>query len=171
MALFEIDLLQIFLGSRQELKRFFIRRVQCSETAADLVQEVYLRLPLLTPPPSSEPAARAWMFKVAGNLAIDHARRQKRHGELLAEHFDVDRDIEGSPTPDQFALDREQLGQVQNALAQLPAQCAEVLYLSRVEGLSHAEIADKLGISKSWVEKQLMRALNHCRRAVDEKYG
>jgi len=50
MALFEIDLLQIFLGSRQELKRFFIRRVQCSETAADLVQEVYLRLPLLTPP-------------------------------------------------------------------------------------------------------------------------
>jgi RNA polymerase sigma factor (sigma-70 family) len=166
MALLETDLLHVFLGARQELQRFFVRRVQCADTAADLVQEVYLKLPHLHPSPCSELAVRAWLFRVASNLAVDHARREKRHGELLEAYFPEDGDSGSAPAPDHLALAHEQLGQIQAALAALPENCAEVLYLSRVEGLSHAEIAEKLGISKSWVEKLLLRALSQCRRAV-----
>jgi RNA polymerase sigma factor (sigma-70 family) len=168
MALLETDLLRIFLGARQELQRFFVRRVQCADTAADLVQEVYLKLPHLHPSPCSEPAVRAWLFRVAANLAIDHARREKRHGELIEAHFPEDGDSPSAPDPDKWVLAHEQLDRIQDALAALPENCTEVLYLSRVEGLSHAEIAEKFGISKSWVEKLLLRALNHCRQAVGQ---
>lgn len=66
-------------------------------------------------------------------------------------------------------MDHDRLKRVQNALKELPDQCADVLYLSRIEGYSHAEIAGQLGISKSLVEKHIARALNHCRQVIDEE--
>lgn len=169
LALTENDLKQFFIGSRQELHRFLARRVRCHETAADLVQEVYLRLPELAPIPCSEWAVRAWLFRVAGNLAIDHVRSVKRRGALLERFYGGETEEDKAPTPDRALLDCERLVRVTDALAELPEQCAEVLYLSRVQGLSHAAIADQLGISKSWVEKQIVRALNHCRLAVNDE--
>lgn len=166
MALLDTDLLHIFLEVRQELQRFFVRRVRCAETAADLVQEVYLKLPHMQPSPCTEPAVRAWLFRVAANLAIDHVRRETRHSRLLDRHFPEDAGSGDAPAPDALALAREQLDQIQAALSGLPENCAEALYLSRIEGLSHAEIAERLGISKSWVEKLLVRAVNHCRQAI-----
>lgn len=44
MALWQHDFLPIFLDSRQKLRRYLQQRVQCSEAAADLLQETYLRL-------------------------------------------------------------------------------------------------------------------------------
>lgn len=167
MAFSDHDIYRIFLNSRPQIQRFLHQRIRCQDTAADLIQDIYLRLMLLKPPPSSEIEVRAWLFTVASNLSIDHIRTQKRRTDLLDQHLGDETDIDHSTAPEQIAEDREQLQQVQLALAELPDQCAEILYLSRVEGLSHAEIARQLKISTSWVEKQLARALNHCRLAVD----
>lgn len=76
-------------------------------------------------------------------------------------------EADDSAAPERLIQARDQLGIVQSALAELPDQCAEILFLSRVEGSSHARIAEQLGISCSWVEKQLARALLHCRKALD----
>lgn len=160
---------RIFLGVRSQLHRFLTRRVQCPETAADLVQEVYLRLPQIQASVVSEVNVRAWLFRVAANLSIDHVRSQRRHSEILNEFYGGETEIDQAPTLYLATLDRDRLKRVQNALEELPEQCAEVLYLSRIEGYSHAEIAGQLGISKSLVEKHVSRALNHCRRAVDEE--
>lgn len=167
MAFSDHDIYRIFLNSRPQIKRFLHQRIRCPDTAADLIQDIYLKLMLLKPPPSSEIEVRAWLFTVASNLSIDHIRTQKRRSELLDQYLGDETDVDHSEAPEQIAEDRDQLQQVQSALAELPDQCAEILYLSRVEGLSHAEIARQLKISTSWVEKQLVRALNHCRQAVD----
>ncbi|WP_231890940.1 RNA polymerase sigma factor [Methylomonas koyamae] len=163
----EQDIYLTFLNSRPQIQRFLHQRLHCQETAADLVQDIYLRLMLLKPPPRSETEVRAWLFTVASNLSIDHVRRQKRRGELLDRYLDRPHEADDSAAPERLMQARDQLDIVQSALAELPDQCAEILFLSRVEGLSHARIAEQLGISCSWVEKQLARALLHCRKALD----
>lgn len=168
MSLFfsEQDIYLTFLNSRPHIQRFLNQRLHCQETAADLVQDIYLRLMLLKPPPRSETEVRAWLFTVASNLSIDHLRRQKRRGELLDRYLEQN-EADDSVAPERLMQARDQLGIVQTALAELPDQCAEILFLSRIEGLSHAQIAENLGISCSWVEKQLAKALLHCRKALD----
>ena len=163
------DLNRVFLDASSQLHRFLTRRVQCPETAADLTQEVYLRLPQIQSSVVSEVGARAWLFRVASNLSIDHLRSQRRHAELLNQYCGNETEIDKAPSPYRSVMGRDQLKRVQNALKELPEQCAEVLYLSRIEGYSHAEISEQLGISKSLVEKHVSRALNHCRQVVDEE--
>ncbi|CAD6877282.1 RNA polymerase sigma factor RpoE [Methylomonas albis] len=166
MAFSDHDIYRIFLNSRPQIQRFLQQRIRCQDTAADLIQDLFLRLTLLKPPPASEIEVRAWLFTVASNLSLDHLRTQKRRGELLGQYLGDESDIDDSAAPERAVQARDQLQQIQIALAELPDQCAEILYLSRIEGLSHAEIAKQLKISTSWVEKQLAKALLQCRQAV-----
>jgi RNA polymerase sigma-70 factor (ECF subfamily) len=56
---------------------------------------------------------------------------------------------------------------VQTAIAELPPGCRAVLILCKIEMLSHAEVADRLGIAISTVEKQHARALRLVQAALD----
>lgn len=170
MAYSNHDIYQIFLSNRPQIQRFLHQRIHCQDTAADLIQDLYLRLMLLKPAPNSETEVRAWLFTVASNLSIDHLRSHKRRGELLDQYLGDKTEADHLEAPERIAEAQDQLQQVQSALAELPDQCAEILYLSRVEGLGHAEIARQLKISTSWVEKQLARALNHCRQTLELEY-
>ena len=167
MAFSDHDIYQVFLNSRPQIQRFLQQRIRCADTAADLIQDIYLKLMLLKPPPSSETEVRAWLFTVASNLSIDHIRLHKRRSELLDQYLGNETEVDHRQAPERLVQAQDQLQQIQSALADLPYQCADILYLSRVEGLTHVEIAGQLNISVSWVEKQLARALIHCRQAVD----
>ncbi|MEQ1560993.1 MAG: RNA polymerase sigma factor [Methyloglobulus sp.] len=160
---------RVYLDCRPALQRYLAFSTRCPDTAADLVQEVYLRLPNLKPIPPSEAAIKAWLFRVAANLAVDHFRKEKRHQELLSEHLPVVDREKAVPTPETIAYHDDQLQKIQDALEILPTVCKEVLYLSRVEGLTHQAIAERLSISKSWVEKQLVRAINHLRQTISDE--
>ena len=149
---------------------FLTRRVKCPETASDLLQDIYFRLPRLFPPPGTETEVRAWLFTVASNLSIDYLRRQRRHGEILEHYYSGQPETDTSNLPYQEAQAQQQLQQLQSALRELPDQCAEIVYLSRIEGLTHSQIAGQLGISTSWVEKQIVRALNHCRWVIHDDH-
>ncbi|PKD41240.1 RNA polymerase sigma factor [Methylomonas sp. Kb3] len=169
MAFSDHDIYRIFLSTRPQIQRFLQQRIRCDDTAADLIQDIFMRLTLLKPPPASETEVQAWLFKVASNLSLDHLRTQKRRCELLDQYLGDETDIDASAAPERTAEAQDQLQHIQLALADLPDQCAEILYLSRIEGLSHIEIAKQLKISTSWVEKQLAKALLHCRQAVDSQ--
>ncbi|AMK76718.1 MULTISPECIES: RNA polymerase sigma factor [Methylomonas] len=169
MAFSDHDIYRIFLSTRPQIQRFLQQRIRCQDTAADLIQDIFLRLSLLKPPPATEVEVRAWLFTVASNLSLDHLRTQKRRCELLDQYLGDASEIDDSAAPERVAQAQDQLQQIQAALADLPDQCAEILYLSRIEGLSHVQIAKQLKISTSWVEKQLAKALLHCRLAVDDE--
>ncbi|MBK8816149.1 MAG: RNA polymerase sigma factor [Methylococcaceae bacterium] len=159
---------RIYLENHAALLRFLTLSTKCPETAADLAQEVYLKLPGLKPVPNSEHEIKAWLFRVASNIAVDHYRTKKRHLEIINDEL-PQRDISNQvPTPETLFFQEEQLREIQNSLNELPSVCTEVLYLSRIEGLTHQAIAERLGISKSWVEKQLFRALDHLRKSMHD---
>jgi RNA polymerase sigma factor (sigma-70 family) len=159
---------RIYLENRPALIRFLTLSTRCPDTAADLVQEVYLRLPFLKPIPDSDIAIKAWLFRVASNMAVDHVRKEKRHAELLNENLSVDNEAKLTATPETIVFNAYQLQEIQDALEALPRVCTQILYLSRIEGLTHQAIAERLGISKSWVEKQLVRAIDHLRHTIND---
>ncbi|MEN0105427.1 MAG: sigma-70 family RNA polymerase sigma factor [Pseudomonas sp.] len=145
-----------------DLLRFLARRLGDVEHAADVAQDTYLRLSNL---PAGEPIGepRAFLFRVAGNLAIDRLRREKRLASLhVDEHAALDVCDPATGLEDAL-LASEQLSQLDAALDQLPSNARLALLLNRLDGLSHAQIAKRLGVSESMVGKYLVQAMRHCR--------
>jgi len=68
-----------------------------------------------------------------------------------------------SPSPLSSLDHGQRLDMLQRALAELPRLCRESFLLRKIEGLSHPQIAEHLGISKALVEKHIVNAMKHCR--------
>jgi RNA polymerase sigma-70 factor (ECF subfamily) len=157
---------RLFAEHRGALQAFLYRRVRRQPDAAELAQEVYVRL-LRMPDIGAIRDPGAYLYTVASNLARDQARRERREGTVL----DVD-----DPLVDQqlavlpgFAgqLDAEQLSKrLREVLHQLPPKCHAALVMQYWQGLSYEEIALRLGVSTHMVKKYLSQAMAHCRRRM-----
>lgn len=157
----------LFRSCQLDLQRFFRRRVNSPETAADLTQETFLRL-LRAGPAATLRDPKAYLFRTARNLVIDHHRSAKdRHSSPVADaEWRALRDPH--PSPEATVLSREELDVVRQAIADLPPRGREVFLLHKFEGLSYAEIAGRLGIAKNTVVVHMVRSLAHCKKRLDE---
>jgi RNA polymerase sigma-70 factor (ECF subfamily) len=131
----------------------YLSRILGSATLADdLVQESYYRF--LRATLKSEDAAyqKAYLFRIATNLARDHWRRLPRHepGEAA--------DPDEVPADDRTAERVQQRSDLGRALGGLKPQERELLWLAYAEGASHKEIADVLGLRAASVRLLLFRA-------------
>jgi RNA polymerase sigma factor (sigma-70 family) len=161
------ELRHVFVGYRTKLERLLQRRLQSRDTAQDLAQDTYLKLLRVAEQFPSEDDARRYLVRMALNAATDHQRSEGRRAELLAGAVDLF--DQSQLTPEDAALAGDELRQLEQVLADLPSKCRDVLYLSRVEGMTHAEIATALGVSKSLVDKYAVRALQHCRERLKQR--
>lgn len=152
-----------------DLLGFLTMRVKCSETAAELTHDTYLGLKQIVEqnPPDN---LRAMAFRIAINLAIDYQRKTTvRNRHAANEDFDVVTASVSCPTsqPDKILMGQERLKTLQKALNELPAITRTVFLLHGSEGLTYAEIALQLGISKSLVNKLLAQAMRYCAEQLD----
>lgn len=160
-------ILSVFERHAQELQRYFAIRVRCAATAEDLVQETYLRLQKLEQPHLIEDL-RTYMFRVAANLATDHLRSQGRRASLFDPSADFVSIEDPRSTPERTLLAKEKLQIVEQALQELSPLCQQIVVLNRFEGMKHREIAARLGISQSTVEKNIAKALVHCQHRIKQ---
>lgn len=154
------ELHDLFTEIRPELLGVLRRRTQDQEVATDLAQDLFVRLLSIQRVLPDRDQARAYIFRMAVNIAVDRARVESRRREILDGVSLVFEDA--GPDPEALAMSRDQIRQVRAALDELPPKCREVFLLARVQGLSHREIAEQLGVSISLVEKYQLRALRHC---------
>lgn len=149
----------LFRRHGRELLVFASQRA--GDDAEDLVQDAYLRL-LQHEDPLTIGNPRAYLYKVTANAAVDH-RRKQRVRESSAEYLD-DFDALPShlPTPETEAETALQLQHCRTALEQLPDIQRHVFLLHRIDGWSHAEIAEALKIPRRTVERHCAKALAHC---------
>jgi RNA polymerase sigma factor (sigma-70 family) len=157
----------LFLNCQADLQRFFRRRVSSSEIAADLTQETFLRLLRINAEATLQDP-RAYLFRTANNLVIDHYKTSKdRHHAPIAEReWQALRDP--AQSAESLVLTREELDVVRQAIDELPPRGREVFVLHKFEGLSYAEIAVRLGIAKNTVVVHMVRSLAHCKRRLAE---
>ncbi len=154
-------ILQLFHDHRAGVVAFLTSRVRCIHTAEDLAQEVYSRL-LKLEGRAELRDCKAFLYRIAANLAADHYD----HQQVRARTYDAEADAESVPdsVPSlETALDTErQLELVWMTLETLPERCRHAFLLSRFDALSHPEIAARLGVSVSTVERDISRAMALC---------
>jgi RNA polymerase sigma factor (sigma-70 family) len=162
MALLE----RLFARHRSALHAFFFRHLRTKADAADLAQEVYLRM-LRVKDPHTIRNPEAYLFAVAGNLLKENAVADRRQatsvdvGEADALQMLGALSDFGAPLDSRQRVDRLRI-----VLKQLPPKCLAVVVLRYRDELGYQEIAERLEVSTHMVKKYLAQALVHCRRRM-----
>jgi RNA polymerase sigma-70 factor (ECF subfamily) len=154
-------------GYRRELHRWLVRRLRSREDANDLAQEAYLRYLQLPDPRVLENPA-GYLFRIAMNLLYEWKLRRDRGAVTF--DSDLAARSQGDWTdagPDAFRVlaSREDLRRV---LAAIPETYRRVLLMSKVDGFTYIEIAQRLGLAPDTVLTYLARATACARRAQHE---
>jgi RNA polymerase sigma-70 factor (ECF subfamily) len=156
----------------EKLFRYLIRLLHNDSDAADIVQEVFVKI--YQSRSRFDPAHRfsTWMYTIATNLAKDRYRWKSRHPEISIEGIATESG-DGSPQfpsagpdPSEAAAAAEQSEAVRLAIAKLSEELRTPLILAEYEGLSHIEIAGVLKCTPKAVETRIYRARQKLREQL-----
>ncbi|MCG2840266.1 RNA polymerase sigma factor [Sandaracinobacter sp. RS1-74] len=162
-----IALSRLLLAERTSLIRR-IRRLVGSEGAEDVVQKIWLRIQAVRDdPPIDNP--RAYLRRLAHNVAVDHVQADKRRRDVHAEATALLHEGVEQISGERILLARDELMRVETAIAALPATTRRIFLLSRVDGMAQREIAAHVGVSRPTVEKHLRRAFDAVTAALERQ--
>jgi RNA polymerase sigma-70 factor (ECF subfamily) len=157
---------------RPDLLRFLIARTGDRAEAEDVVQELWLRAQSAPAGPVGN--GRAYLFRMAQNLVLDRLRERQRRAARDRDWSETTHG--GAPAGEEVAdardtaedalLAREEAERLAAAIQALPDGARRAFRLHKIDGLSHGEVAQRLGISRSGVEKHMALALKHLRAAL-----
>lgn len=152
-----------WLAHYSELVGAWTRRTDNRQDAEDATHDAILRV--LENDTGALTNPRAYLHRSVHNRLID-AHRQSRLIDVVPLH-ELDEDEHPLLTdPDAQARTLQLLVSLKVALAELPVKCRQVFLWHRLEGHTQEEIAQKLGISVSMVEKYMIRAVRHLRERL-----
>jgi RNA polymerase sigma-70 factor, ECF subfamily len=155
---------QLFQSYAPRVKAYMMRQGADATTAEELAQETLLMVWRKAGLYSGEKgSATTWIFTIARNLRIDRLRREVAW-QPLPENADEEPSLD--PLPDDELELRERRDKVRLALASLPEDQSEVIVLSYIEGLSHSEIAERLGLPLGTVKSRMRLAYQKVRDAL-----
>lgn len=156
-----IALTRLLMAERSSLMRLAQRIVGNGPAAEDVTQSLWFRVQRIEddPPILNK---RAFLYRLAANLAKDQARTERRYGKLF-EAGDPPQDIaDDIPTTETALLDRERLGVMMAAIDELPPRVRQVFIMRKFDEMPIADVAAQLGLSRSAVTKIMQKALLHC---------
>jgi RNA polymerase sigma factor (sigma-70 family) len=157
---------RLFAQHRSALQAFFYRRIKTKHDAADLVQEVYLRI-LRVKDADAIRNPEGYLYTVATNLVYEHSVLARRQGTPLdPDQPFVEGESAGSAGFEELFDMETRVVRLREVLAQLPPKCRATVHLKYQHGLSYQEIAERLEVSPHMVQKYLGSALGHCRRRM-----
>lgn len=161
------------------LYNFILRSTRDAEQAAELLQEVFLRVVQRSGEFQGHSKVGTWLYTIARNLCIDTSRKMayRRHRSLDAPTGGGD-DGEGQALIDRVASpvapsDRNVIGQdvavrIQAAVDALPEEQREVFLMREIQNMPFKDIADVLGVPENTVKSRMRYALERLQRALAE---
>jgi RNA polymerase sigma-70 factor (ECF subfamily) len=153
----------------REHNRALVAYLQCRlhslSDAQEVAQEAYMRLVTLERPEQVD-SLRAYLYRVASNLAVDRLRMRKVRDDNPVQA--PDEDLHLAPIPERHAAATGQLHALQNALRELPAKTGRAFVMHVIDGCEIGVIARAMKISERMVRYHVANALAHCRARVDE---
>lgn len=161
---------ELFHYFSPRLHLYLFRITKQEHIAREFVQESFLRLWMHRHSLTGMEHPESWLFRVAANLAYDHLRKEAIRNNLQDKVYAAASPKENDAVDEQAELN-DLKRYIRKAVDTLPEKRKEVYLLSREEGLSHQEIAEKLGISTSTVKVQITHALNCIREYLHKETG
>lgn len=158
------DFAGLYRTTLAPLRRYLARLLGNATEAQDVAHDAYVRVYPKVQDQSAE-TPEALLYTTARRLAINKLKRRSI-APFARESLNPETTASTAPGVAQQVMARQELQQLEQAIAQLPEGCRAVLLLRKIELLSHQDIANRLGISISTVEKQHARALRLLRAAL-----
>lgn len=169
MTSWKQQLARLFRMHRKHVEQIAFRRVRDREAAADIVQDVFTKLLAAEGRDNEEENTRI-LFTAVRNETYNYRTSRDRRTAILA-----------SLTPEQMATDQptsqdevegsEAMAALEEALSTLPERTRLIFIRRRLRDESNADIANDMGISVRAVEKHLVRAMEHCRSALEDYFS
>jgi RNA polymerase sigma factor (sigma-70 family) len=165
---------RLFRENGSALRRYLARLVRSTDVAEELAQEAFARVYAVEATSIQSP--RSFLFRTAHNLAVNHVRHERTAAtESVGDVGDIEGVIESQsssdlsmPTAEAELAGRQELALLRDAIDHLPAQCKKMFVLRKIDGLSYREIADRLELSVSSVEKGIARAMRLCHERLEQ---
>jgi len=144
--------------------RFIMSKVHCRETAQDLTQDTFIRF-FQADQKGQVKEVIAYLYRIARNIVIDHIRtvKAKFAPKEIIELSDVTDLIASQDDLDELLAHRVRIRETCDAMSALPTSCQRIFWLSRLHGYKNNEIAKEEGVCLSTVEKNISKAVKHCR--------
>jgi len=157
-----VCLVSVFMANRLALQRFLRPHFDGAADADDILQDLWIKIESLDARPVTEPLA--YIYRMAQNLVHDRKRsarrRNLRESEWTKGQIDGDLHVatDNVPSAERQIFAHDDLRLVDAVLDGLPERTALAFRSARIEGMPQKEIAAKMGISVSAVEKHLQKA-------------
>ncbi len=149
------------------LRPFVRSRVSTEADADDVLQEVLMRMHRGLASLSDQEKLDAWMYAIARTSLVDHRRGRARH-PLPAQGDAFEAPVEQPPADDDDAAMRDLVRVVGIFVAMLPSPYRETLVLTELEGRSHREAAEMLGVGVGAVKSRVHRGRKMLRAALED---
>jgi RNA polymerase sigma factor (sigma-70 family) len=159
-----------YLENRTFIKRFLARFFSNRQDIEDVAQEAYLRAYAAEQRKEIE-QPKAYLFRIAKNLALTKLTKKSDKITDYIEECGALMVIEYGAAADSEVEALESLGLYCEAVAALSPKCRQVFLFRKVQGLAHKEIAERMSLSVSSVEKYLLKGILECRAFVQENEG
>lgn len=152
----------LFYKYRNKVKGFAKKIIPAQIDPDEIVQEVFVRVWLKKETLNPEKEFQSFLFSVAKNLVIDQLKSAvNRRLYFVEAHFHQDLLIEDNP---EKSVTDDMESQLLQLVEQLPERRREIFSLSRFEGLSYKQIAERLNITENTVDSQIRNALSFIRK-------
>lgn len=156
---------ELFRQHNRTLVRFLDARLQNEQEAREMAQEAYVRL-LELGRTGAVGFLRAYLFRIAFNLAMDRIRSRKSRSRLDAAKLQPVEDIFEQSFVEKHVLAADELQVFRASLEELPEHHRQALVMNRLDGLSTAEIGRRLGKSERMIRRYVVYALIYCRHRI-----
>lgn len=165
-----MSLADIYRARRRALERYIQRLLGNADDAAEVSQEAFLRV-YAAELGDQTPVSEALLYTVARNLALSELRKRTARATDAVGDWDQLRVEDLAPGVEAMMQQRQRIAAIESAMARMAPKCLEVFRMRKVDNLSHAEIAERLGISTKTVERHITRALQLCHEAMARHDG
>lgn len=150
----------------RRLHGFVLRYIKQKEDAEEIVQEVFVKIWESRNKIDAYSSFEAFLFTIAYNTTISLLRKRITEEKYLKHMQSLQQPDSTTDLIDEIHF-KELNDQVQTLLNELTPRQKEIFQLSREEGLTHDEIAKKLGISVNTVKKHISNTLSLIKSRID----
>jgi RNA polymerase sigma-70 factor (ECF subfamily) len=159
-----------FNNSQLSLRSFIARYVISPQDIDDVSQETFLRAYKAEKEKEIE-HPKAFLFRIAKNLILSEFSRKARKITDYIEDYEGSEELLDTENLESNVMAQQKLGIYCEAVASLPAQCRRVIVMKKVYGMQNKEIARRLDLSVSTVEKHLTKGVSRLNSTITSRYG
>jgi RNA polymerase sigma-70 factor (ECF subfamily) len=143
----------------RRMRRVLVRRGNTRAEAEDLIQEAFLRMHEYCKKGGQVRQPEGFLMRTVLRLAVNARRDQHRDLYCEEQVENLTLIVDAKPTPDEVLAAEECLERMKDALDAVSRRTRDIFFMQRLDGLSYAEIAERLRLSVSAIEKQMASAL------------